>query len=452
VEQYLITLLVKIGVMAALASFAVRHNAVKRMLRREERTLQQRFWLAMWFIALFLPGVAIRSLTGDYQELDLGLEGSLLAGITGGYFCGWLAGMAIALPAMAHGELLSVFFFALAGIGGGLLRDSASDREDIWRFSPFPEVNLYRIFQPGRELRSALLLAYFTAGVFTAEFLREVLAYAFPGKLFALARWDAPPLLRLGLFVSTYFCITLPLKIWNNTRNELKLEDQHRLLMEARLEALSSQINPHFLFNTLNSVSTLIRVDPEEARKMVLKLSRILRRRLRNQDHLTPLRDELEFIDDYLAIEMIRFGDKLRVHKEIDPAALDMLAPSMLLQPLVENSLRHGLSGKIEGGAITLRARRQGSRLLLEIEDDGAGIPESELSSILNKGIGVSNVKERLKVLYNQDYRMLIDSQPGRGTRIEIELPEIQPSVILSAVSSTKGLSQKATSKKPAVS
>ena len=197
--------------------------------------------------------------------------------------------------------------------------------------------------------------------------------------------------------------------------------------MQARLDALSSQINPHFLFNTLNSVSTLIRTSPEEARAMVVKLSRILRRRLRNQEHFSPLRDELEFIDDYLAIEMIRFGDKLRVDKHIEPGASDMLVPSMLLQPLVENSIRHGLSGKVEGGTITLRARRNGTRLLLEIEDDGVGIPEGQLSGILGKGIGVSNVKERLKVLYNQDYRMLIDSQPGRGTRIEIEVPEMQP-------------------------
>jgi len=103
-----------------------------------------------------------------------------------------------------------------------------------------------------------------------------------------------------------------------------------------------------------------------------------------------------------------------------------MLVPSMLLQPLVENSIKHGIAGKVDGGTITLRARRNNDRLLIEVEDDGVGIPEAELSNILNKGIGVSNVKERLKVLYNQDYRMLIDSQPGRGTRIEIEVPEMQ--------------------------
>jgi two-component system LytT family sensor kinase len=230
----------------------------------------------------------------------------------------------------------------------------------------------------------------------------------------------------MGSYVATYFCITLPLKVWNSTRNESKLEEQHRLLMQARLEALASQINPHFLFNTLNSVSTLIRLNPEQARTMVTQLARIMRRRLRNQEHFTPLREELDFIEDYLAIELVRFGDKLKVLKHIDPLASDMLVPSMLLQPLVENSIKHGISGKIEGGVITLRARRSNDRLVIEVEDDGVGIPESELSNILNKGVGVTNVKERLKVLYNQDYRMLIDSQPGRGTRIEIELPEMQ--------------------------
>jgi two-component system LytT family sensor kinase len=227
----------------------------------------------------------------------------------------------------------------------------------------------------------------------------------------------------LAGWVSTYFCITLPLKVWNNTRNEARLEEQERLLMTARLDSLASQINPHFLFNTLNSVSSLIRIDPEQARQMVGRLSRIMRRRLRNQDHFAPLRDELDFVEDYLSIETVRFGDKLRVVKQIDPATLDMLVPSMLLQPLIENSIKHGISSKVDGGTITLRTSHSNGRLAIEVEDDGVGIGEAELPNVFNKGIGVSNVKERLQVLYNQDYRMLIDSLPGRGTRIEIELP-----------------------------
>ncbi|HWE00408.1 MAG TPA: histidine kinase, partial [Bryobacteraceae bacterium] len=399
-----------------------------RMLLREDRTLQQRVRLALWFVLLFTPGVAIRVLTRTaYPALDLGLEGSLLAGITGGYICGWMAGMIISIPAMLHGELLSLPVFALVGLGGGLLRDSASQREEIWRFSPFPDVNLYRVFQHGREMRSALFHFYFTLGVLATEFLRQSLGALFPGKLFSIARPEDPPAVIVALYAATYFCITLPLKVWNNTRNEAKLEDQERLLMQAKLDALSSQINPHFLFNTLNSISSLIRVHPEQARTMVIRLARIMRRRLRAQDHFTPLRDELDFIEDYLQIETARFGDKLRVVKDVDPDTLDALVPSMLLQPLVENCIKHGISGKMDGGAITLRTRYHAGRLLIEVEDDGVGIPEAELSGILNKGIGVNNVKERLEVLYSQDYRMLIDSQPGRGTRIEIELPAAEP-------------------------
>jgi two-component system LytT family sensor kinase len=424
VEQHLITLLVRIGVATSIASFGVRSDAVKRMLQREERTLAQRVQLALWFAAIFAPGVLIRVVTGSYPALDLALEGSLLAGITGGYVCGWLAGMMIAIPSMMGHELLSLPFLAAVGLGGGLLRDSASDKEEVWRFSPFPDLNVYRVFQRGRELRSALFHMYFSVAVVGTEFLRELLGTAFPGALFTIARWGDPFLVLVATWASTYFCITLPLKVWANTRSEARLEEQQRLLMQARLEALASQINPHFLFNTLNSVSSLIRVSPEQARTMINRLARIMRGRLRNQDHFAPLREELDFVEDYLSIELVRFGDKLQVVKQIDPSTLDLLVPSMLLQPLIENSIKHGISSKVGGGTITLRTSNLGGRLAVVVEDDGVGIPEAELAGILSRGIGVSNVKERLQVLYRQDYRMTIDSQPGRGTRIEIEIPE----------------------------
>ncbi len=227
--------------------------------------------------------------------------------------------------------------------------------------------------------------------------------------------------------------MAIPLKIWNSARNEKKLEEQERLLVEARLAALTSQINPHFLFNTLNSVSSLIRINPDEARIMVVRLSKVLRRLLRKHENFSTLRDELSFIDDYLSIETVRFGDKLRFEKEIADDTLDMLVPSMLLQPLVENCIKHGLSSKVEGGTIRIRTRRSDSKLNLVVEDDGVGIPEAKLSSVLDHGIGVSNVNERLKVLFGNQYRMWIDSQPGTGTRIQIDMPELQPA--LAAVS-----------------
>jgi two-component system LytT family sensor kinase len=237
----------------------------------------------------------------------------------------------------------------------------------------------------------------------------------------------------VAIYAATLFSIAIPLKIWNSTRNERKLEDQQRLLIQARLDALTNQINPHFLFNTLNSVSSLIRTDPNQARVMVLRLSKILRRLLRKHETFAPLRDELSFIEDYLSIEMVRFGEKLRFETDVDPDTLDMLVPSMLLQPLVENCIKHGLSSKVEGGSIRLRTRRTDDRLHLVVEDDGVGMTEASLERLLHQGIGVSNVHERLKVLFGRDYRMHVDSRPGAGTRVEIEVPELQSN--LAAVS-----------------
>jgi len=155
----------------------------------------------------------------------------------------------------------------------------------------------------------------------------------------------------------------------------------------------------------------------------VYKLSSILRRLLRQTDNFAPLREEMLFIDNYMAIEMVRFGEKLRFVKDMEADTLDQLVPSMLLQPIVENSIRHGLSSKVDGGMIRVRSRLTDGRLHLLVEDDGIGIPESRLATLFERGIGVSNVNERLKVLFGNDYRMWIDSKPGEGTRTGFELP-----------------------------
>jgi len=424
VASLLVTLLVKLGVVASLASILVRPYAVQRMLMRENRTLNQRLKMALWFSGVFAAGVATRVLTSSsYLAVDLGLEGTLLAGILGGYVTGLVSGILISIPAMFHHERLTMPLLAAIGVLGGLVRDCAPDTEDIWHFSPFFDLNLYRFFKQRNYRRSAFQLLFLCV-ILSAESLRQAL-HRF---VFALQpSGPNPPLMTyVALYATTLFAVVLPLKIWNNTRNEKKLEEQQRLLTEARLQALARQINPHFLFNTLNSVSSLIRTDPHQARLMVLKLSRILRRLLRKHENFSPLRDEMDFIEDYLSIEVARFGEKLRFEKEVDAASLDMLVPSMLLQPLVENCVKHGLSNKIEGGTIWLRARRVDGRLYLVVEDDGVGIPEPKLAKLLENGVGVNNVNDRLKVLFGADYRMWIDSHPGKGTRIEIEVPELQ--------------------------
>jgi two-component system LytT family sensor kinase len=219
--------------------------------------------------------------------------------------------------------------------------------------------------------------------------------------------------------------VAIALKVLNNVRIEMKLEQQERLLLQARMEALQSQINPHFLFNTLNSVASLVRRDPDSAREMIVKLGNILRRLLRKGDSFVPLREELEFLDDYLDIEVARFGrDKLKVVKELEPASLEHLVPSMILQPLVENAVKHGFSSTVDGGSIYIRSRCAEQRVVIEVEDDGVGM--SVTSASTGTGIGMVNVTERLQVVYGDAAEITVESQPGRGTLVRMVLPMLQ--------------------------
>jgi LytS/YehU family sensor histidine kinase len=141
-----------------------------------------------------------------------------------------------------------------------------------------------------------------------------------------------------------------------------------------------------------------------------------------------PLQEELDFIDDYLDIEVARFGrDSLVIQKQIDDKTLDAFVPSMLLQPIVENALKHGLASKLGGGELTIRTESRDSRVIISVEDNGVGISKERMAQVFEDGIGISNVHERLRVLYGSDFRMDISSEEGEGTRIRIEVPELIP-------------------------
>jgi two-component system, LytTR family, sensor kinase len=145
---------------------------------------------------------------------------------------------------------------------------------------------------------------------------------------------------------------------------------------------------------------------------------------MRSQDHFVPLRDELSAIDEYLDIEVIRFGPQLRVQKEIDPATLDVLVPSMILQPLVENAIKHGLSRKVGGGRVLIRTRRRDGAARIEILDDGLGMTPERLHEAFQGGIGLSNVGERLRVIYGEGCQLHLESTLDRGTTVSMEIPD----------------------------
>ncbi len=435
----LVQLLVRIAVIASMASIVLRWSFAKRLFLREQRTIRQRLELGLVFGAVFAAGTGVR-LVLRYDAAEVGLEGAFVSGLVGGYLPGAVAGSLIALPALLapHREWLALPLLAGVGALGGLLRYFAPGPEEIWRFSPFfpftipgwlvARIRHPREADPGTIRFSFQLVLFFTC--LTIEFIRTSLGHTFASRGWLFMPYAPDEVLHavtvMLVYYSTVACVGLTLKVWNNTRIEWKLEEQHRLLMQARLDALTSQINPHFLFNTLNSVASLIRIDQEMARQLIFKLSTILRRLLRKQDAFTPLREELAFIDDYLGIEVLRFGDKLRIVKEIDPGTLDVLVPSMLLQPIVENSIKHGVGPKVDGGTIWLRSALRGGRLQLELEDDGVGIEPEAMPNIFQRGIGVSNVHERLRVLFGNEFLMVIHHRPGGGTQVRIQIPELQ--------------------------
>src|SRR5262249_16703513 len=164
-----------------------------------------------------------------------------------------------------------------------------------------------------------------------------------------------------------------------------------------------------------------IRSKPETARVLIVKLSGLLRRLLRSQEHFVSLREELAAIDEYLDIERVRFGPSLVVEKIIDETSLDVIVPSMILQPIVENSIKHGLGRKVGEGRITIRSSRRAGHAVLEILDNGIGMTTTDrLDSTTEGGIGLRNVNERLRVIYGANYQLKLESVPGEGTAARI--------------------------------
>jgi two-component system LytT family sensor kinase len=194
------------------------------------------------------------------------------------------------------------------------------------------------------------------------------------------------------------------------------------LAQRARLDALRYQLNPHFLFNALNAVSTLV-IDQrgDEAARMLARLSDFLRATLDGAGDEVPLADELALVRGYLDIERVRFGDRLRTVVDADPATLGALVPVLLLQPLVENAVRHAVAPREEGGLVAVEARAAGDRLRLTVADDGPGLAAASPTS--SSGIGLANTRERLAQLYGAAHRFALEAAPGGGVRVVIELP-----------------------------
>ncbi len=423
-RELIFTLVLKVGFAASLAALLVRFRSFRRLVFTENRDSEQKVKLILFLVPPLAIGVMLR-IFGGYRFFDLMLEGSFLLGLIGGQVVGLLGGSLISLPAFGNHEWLSTPMAALVGLLGGVVREVIPEKEDVWHFGPFLFLNIPQwLWRLARDQKGNwAMLPLFTCAAFEVAWIE--LADLVPSRwLFPIqpANWEYMALVVLSSVMS----VAMAVKIWNNTRIEMNLEQNQQLLLRARMDALTSQINPHFLFNTLNTVSSLIRFDPDMARGVVLKLSNILRRLLRKHETFVPLREELEFIDDYLDIEVIRFGrDKLQIFKEVDEETRETFVPSMLLQPIIENSIKHGIAPRLDGGEIHVRSHIQDGRLSIEIDDNGMGIPPERLVDVYGGGIGISNVHERLRLLYGDQFKMDIRSREGEGTQIRIEIPAL---------------------------
>ncbi len=209
------------------------------------------------------------------------------------------------------------------------------------------------------------------------------------------------------------------------SRLKAELAQAQLQVAQAQLQALKMQLHPHFLFNTLNSISALLDEDVEAADEMLARLGDLLRLTLANSGaQEVTLQEELEFLRCYLEIERVRFQDRLTVSMDIDPLTLDALVPNLILQPIVENAIRHGIALRIAPGRIEIRAARRGDMLQLQIRDNGPGIQsKTEAAVTAKEGVGLSNTRARLKQLYGPNHRFDISDALGGGLQLTIEIP-----------------------------
>lgn len=271
------------------------------------------------------------------------------------------------------------------------------------------------------SFRPVVQIAGHVAGIITFFFVMGTLSYYFTDYLEGyvyldhwkeymvglLSSWDA---LRIHdqyiITVGVYYVIRYfqGLQRKDFEKSELALRNK-----EMQISLLKSQINPHFLFNTLNSISTLVHTSKEQARKLITQLSDIFRYALDSHSgEMVKLVDEIDFIENYVRIQQVRFGDRLKFEKNIDITCLQTQIPPMILQPLVENSVKYGIAPKEDGGTISLTVRRSGTVIFFEVKDDGLGINAKKVMDGSSSGVGMKNTDLRLRSYYGSESRLRV--------------------------------------------
>ncbi|MGU3292351.1 sensor histidine kinase [Williamsia sp. M5A3_1d] len=220
-----------------------------------------------------------------------------------------------------------------------------------------------------------------------------------------------------------------------------ELDASRARLDRAEVRALCAQISPHFIYNALSTVASFVRTDPERARELILEFADFTRYSFRAAGEYTVLADELRNIDRYLTLERARFGETLNVRLQVAPEVLNVVLPFLALQPLVENAVRHGISGTSAGGTVSIVADDEGADCVISVEDDGVGMdPEmlrSGLDGVTAPGsgvaetahVGLANVDDRLRAAFGDDYGLVVETAPGAGTKVSMRVPKFRPGI-----------------------
>jgi signal transduction histidine kinase len=317
---------------------------------------------------------------------------------------------------------------AFDALGSGLM--------EWWLWAPLlPAVHaLTRRFGFARERMALSLGVHFAASVLAS--LVEIVLFA--AATTAIREWRfgegaigaelmSSFLFKLHTGVVTYWTAALGFLLWDSlarARGEaVRRAELERSLAEARLGALQSQLAPHFLFNTLNAISSVVRDDPDAAERMLARLGELLRTVLARRDRpAQPLAEELAFLDGYLELQSDRFGERLTIEKHVDPAALDADVPSFLLLPLVENALQHGIGARPGPGRLRIDVARRDGRVEIAIEDDGVGLAR-ERDGYARSGLGLASARERLRLLHGDASRFELAPAEPRGAALRLSFP-----------------------------
>lgn len=391
---------------------------------------------ALVLIQLASAGYILGLTTITHDQITFGF----LIVIIGGLLGGWRVGLGLGFIAMLINGTDDLIYFPDSDFlnvyqvkGLGVFFDPVLGSVVVWYYL----LNSSAFAAVWAGLAAGLVAPLWREhGLEPAAGLATGVGITFLGGYLVAASWEEPALLASFLLpsagVSGLAMVAIAL-FARNVQADMALRkaaESELARAQAELRALRAQINPHFLFNSINTIRYFVRTHPETARQLLLNLSEVFQQALRSGD-VVSLRDEIGYIEAYLALEQARLDERLQVNWSIQAEeALDSPVPTLILQPVVENAVQHGVAKKPEGGQIRITVGRAGSDLLLEVKDNGPGIPPARLTEIFSAddspSIGLRNVDGRLQALYGEDYRLTIESDVGRGTCVQIKIPIVQ--------------------------